>query len=157
MLGKLLLFVAAAFSAAACATEFQVGVLPGFSARGQAMAVLRLDATLLFGGDAFKFGPYGFFEALAPQVIDTSYGGAIRLGNESYLQIQGGIFRRSFKQEGSPAMSGQGFSGELIYGMHLTPHVGIDVVLSGKRISSGDLDKRWIVDLLPVITVRGDF
>lgn len=137
--------------------EFAMSALPGLALRGQALGVLRANGRLLFGGDWFWLGPFGDFESLAPQVIDTAYGGALRIGHEYYVEAQFGSFRREFHQPGSENLSGKGFAANLIYGQQLSPHFGVDIALTAKRISSGTLDKRWIVDLLPLLSVRGDF
>jgi len=135
---------------------FETGALPGFAMRGQTIGVLHLNSRLLFGAEYFRLGPYAGFRTLAPQVMDTSYGGAIRIGNESYFELQAGLFERSFTQPGTSDLKGKGFIVNMIYGMHLSPHLGLDVVLSGKRIASGSLDKRTVVDLIPLFTVRWD-
>ena len=157
MLQRLLLIICLASSYSLGAATLQTGVLPGFSMRGQAIGVMRMNARFLFGGDFFKIGPYGDFQTLAPQTVDSSYGGALRLGIESFVELQMGYFSRSFKQEGSEDKNGKGLAANLIYGMNLSPHLGVDVTLSAKRISSGSLDKRLIVDLLPLIAIRSDF
>lgn len=134
-----------------------LGVLPGLAMRGQTIGVLRLNGRLLFGGDFIWLGAYGDFESLAPQVVDTSYGGALRVGHEIYVEAQAGYFHRDFQQPGTKDLRGSGGAANLIFGMEVSPHLGVDLVLSGKRISDGSLDKRTIVDLLPLITIRGDF
>ncbi len=139
------------------ATELQAGVLPGLAMVGQAIGVFRVNARLLFGGDFVALGPYGDFKSLAPQVIDTEYGAALRIGHDFYLEAQGGAFHRQFRQPGSSNLSGNGFVAHAIAGWHLSPHFGVDLDLSAKRIASGSLEKRWIVDLLPLLTVRTDF
>lgn len=139
------------------ALVLEAGILPGLAIRGQALGVLRVNSRILIGSEFFKLGPFGDFQSLAPQVIDTSYGAALRIGQDSYFELQGGYFQRRFSQEGTTDLDGKGFIVNMIYGLHLSPHLGIDVVLSGKRISSGTLDKRTIIDLIPLFTMRSDF
>jgi hypothetical protein len=153
----LLLAITTAAAQTRATTELQAGLLPSFLLQDGPVGLLRVDTTLLFGGDFIWFGPYAAYEGVSPQVTDTSLGAALRFGNEDYFELQGGYFHRVFEQTGTPAMNGNGFSGSLIYGLHLSPHLGLALVLSGKRISSGTLDKRWIVDLLPLFTARVEF
>ncbi|MGE3758079.1 MAG: hypothetical protein AB7H97_09995 [Pseudobdellovibrionaceae bacterium] len=141
----------------AYASQATLSVLPGFAVRGQMLGVLRMNGRFLMGGDWISIGPYGEYESLAPQVVDTSYGAALRFGHESYVELQAGYFRRDFQQPGTPQKDGKGFSANVIYGIGLSPHFAVDIALAGKRIASGSLDKRWIIDLLPLIAIRGDF
>lgn len=142
---------------AARSAVFETGILPGVMYRGQTISVLRLNSRLLFGNDFLWVGPYGDYQSLSPQVTDTSYGAAFRIGKDIFFEMQGGYFRRSFRQTGTDEMTGAGFTANLILGFHLAPYAGIDLALMGKRISNGDLERRWIVDFLPLITVRGEF
>lgn len=141
----------------ASGTLAAVGVLPGLAMRGQTLGVLRLNGRFLIGGDYFWFGPYGDYQSLAPQVTDKAYGGAIRIGHDWYMEAQAGHFERTFKQPGTAKLTGRGFSANLIFGMHLSPHLGVDFALASKRITDGTLDKRWIIDFLPLLTIRGEF
>lgn len=138
------------------AVEFKSNLLPSFAAIGRSDLVLSTHNTLLFGGDAFRAGLYAAYETISVNTTDTSVGAALRFGKDSYFEMQGGSFRRGFSQSGT-SLSGTGFSANLIYGFHLTPHWGLALFLSGKRISGGDLDKRWIVDLLPFLSLRVEF
>jgi len=154
--GILILSIALNLPRLGQAMVVETGVLPGFAMRGQTLGVLHLNSRLLFGTEYFRLGPYAGLRTLAPQVIDTFYGGAIRIGNERYFELQAGLFERKFSQPGTSDLKGKGLIANMIYGMHLSPHLGIDVVLSGKRIDSGSLDKRTIIDLIPLFTVRWD-
>lgn len=135
----------------------KAGIFPALNYNGELTGVFRLDTALLLGGEFFSFGPYGGFHAQTPQVIDTIYGAAIHIGQSYYVEIQGGVLNRTFTQKGTEKMTGSGFAGNLIFGTNLSPAFGIDAVLSAKRISEGSLDKRWIYQLLPMFTLRGEF
>ena len=133
-----------------------VGILPGVAMRGQTIGVFRINTRALLGGFV-SVGPFAEYRSLAPQVNDVSYGGAIRVGQTSFIEAQFGYFERSFSQTGSENLKGRGFAGNLIYGMRFSPYLGVDLMLAGKRISSGTLDKRWILDLVPLFSIHGDF
>lgn len=153
---RILLLIGLISSLRVSASELQIGALPSFQYRNGFVGLLRADATLLFGVDFIKLGPYGMYEGISPQVTDTSYGAALRFGNEAYFQLQGGFFHRVFSQTGTGTLNGKGFSAALVGGWHLSPHLGVDVVLSSKRIESGTLGRRWIIDLLPLLTFRAE-
>lgn len=153
---RFLLLICLLLGLRAEAIELQMGVLPSFQYRNGFVGLLRTDLTLLFGTDFYKLGPFAMYQGISPQVTDTSYGAAIRIGNEAYFQLQGGYFHRVFNQTGTGTLNGKGFAAGLVGGWHISPHVGVDVVLSAKRIDSGTLNRRWIVDLLPLITFRVD-
>jgi hypothetical protein len=106
-------------------------------------------------GQAINLGGNQILNAVI-QNLSTAPSSPVK-GLEYYVEAQFGSFRREFHQPGSENLSGKGFAANLIYGQQLSPHFGVDIALTAKRISSGTLDKRWIVDLLPLLSVRGDF
>lgn len=142
---------------ASAAVELQTSFLPSYLYRLGGVAVLRADTTLLIGGDYFWIGPYALYEGVDPQATDTSYGAAIRIGHDEYFEIDAGYFQRVFAQTGSLALTGTGYSGSLVYGWHLSPHLGVSLAATAKRISSGTLEKRTTIDLLPLFSMRVEF
>jgi len=139
------------------ALELQSAFLPTFLYRQGPVSVLRADLTLLTGTDTIQLGPYASYEGITPQVTDTTEGAALRIGHDNYAEIQAGYFQRTFSQKGTPTETGKGFAATIAYGMHLSPHLGVAIDLSGKRITNGALEKRWIIDLLPLFTARVEF
>lgn len=137
------------------ASQLKAGVFPALSYNGEASTLFRLDTVFLLGGDSFSFGPYVGLHAQSPQT-DIIYGGAIHIGNEYYAELQAGILKRTFTQASGDTLTGNGVAGNLIFGVSLSSHLGVDVVLSGKRISDGTLDQRTIYNLLPMFTIRGE-
>lgn len=145
------------FSIDVQASEIKAGIFPVLNFNGELTGVFRLDTALLLGEDFFSAGPYAAIHSQTPQVTDTIYGAALHIGQTQYFEIQGGILNRTFTQKGSQKMTGSGLAGNLIYGVTLSPAIAIEAVFSAKRISEGALDKRWIYQLLPMFTLRGDF
>ena len=139
------------------ASQIKAGIFPGLNYNGELTGVFRLDTVFLLGGESFLIGPFGGVHTQSPQVTDTIYGAAIHVGKDYYFEIQGGILNRTFTQRGSQTLNGSGYAGNLVFGIILSPALGIDVVASAKRISEGTLDKRWIYQVLPMFTLRGDF
>ena len=139
------------------AMELQSSFLPGYLYRSGGVGVLRADTTLMWGGDYFWLGPYALYENVNPQATDTSVGAAFRLGKDQYIEVEGGLFQRSFTQPGTTSLSGSGYSASLVFGFHLSPHWGASLAATGKRISSGSLEQRTIVDLFPLFMARVEF
>lgn len=139
------------------ASQLKIGVFPGVGYSGQSIAVFRADTVLLFGTDTFSAGVYGGYHNFSPQTVDNSYGLALHAGHDYYFEMQAGIFSRAFQQLGTDKLTGSGYSANLILGMTLNSFVGLDLTLSGKRIASGSLDRRTIIDLLPLIALRAEF
>jgi hypothetical protein len=139
------------------AMELQTSFLPSYLYRAEGVGVLRADTTLLLGGDYFWFGPYAFYENVSPQATDTSVGAALRIGHEQYLGLEGGAFQRTFTQTGTGTLTGSGYSASLIWGFHVSPHWGASIAATAKRISTGSLEQRTIVDLLPLFSARVEF
>ena len=138
------------------ATEIKSNFLPSFAAVGKADIVFSSHNTILFGTSGFYFGPYGAWETISENVTDHAYGAALRIGEKTFAELQGGYFQRNFSQE-QTKLKGNGFIANLGVGTHLNDVFGVTVFASGKRIESGTLDKRWIVDLLPFLNLRTVF
>jgi hypothetical protein len=138
------------------AVELQSNFFPSFALAGRLDFILSTHNTVMFGGEGFKAGAYGAFESLSINVVDTAYGAAVRFGEQRYVEIDGGLFQRRFTQPGTH-LTGKGWSANVIYGAHLTPHFGLALFASVKRIQAGDMDRRWIYDLLPFFTLRTVF
>ncbi|MBC7741499.1 MAG: hypothetical protein H7061_04840 [Bdellovibrionaceae bacterium] len=139
------------------ASQFKAGIFPALNYNGELTGVFRIDTVVLLGKDFFSVGPYVGIHAQTPQVSDTIYGAAIHIGHAYYFEIQGGVLNRTFTQDRTQKLTGSGMAGNLIFGINLSPSIGIDVVFSTKRISEGSLDKRWIYQLLPIFTLKGEF
>jgi hypothetical protein len=137
-------------------SEIKMAIFTGFGHSGQSIGAFRADTVALYGG-YFSAGIFGSYHNFAPQVVDTSYGLALHVGTDWYVELQAGIFNRTFQQVGTEKLVGDGYSGNLVFGMNLSPNLGIDIALSVKRISKGELTKRTIVDLLPLIAIRTEF
>jgi len=144
-------------SAVASASQIKLALLPGFSHRSQAVGVLRADAVLLLGGEMFSIGPYAAVHLQLPEQSDTIVGGAIHVGGSYYVEIQAGALHRRFFQIGTQDLSGSGVAGNLVFGSTLSPIWGLEIVVAAKRISEGTLDRRWTYNLLPMLTLRGEF
>lgn len=136
--------------------ELQTGILPTAQVFMQADLVFSSHTTLLFGSDTISFGPYYAFESLSQNVMDQTYGAALRIGHETYFEIDGGYFERRFAQRHT-RLKGQGYSLNLVLGQHFGDHFGLALIATNKRIQSGDLDARTIYDLLPFFTLRESF
>lgn len=141
---------------AQAATEIKSNFLPSFAAVGKADLVFSSHNTILFGTSGFYFGPYGSWETISGNVTDQAYGVALRIGEKTFAELQGGYFQRNFSQE-QTKLKGNGFIANLGVGTHLNDVFGVTVFASGKRIESGTLDKRWIIDLLPFLNLRTVF
>jgi len=134
--------------------EFKTNFLPSAAIVGRADYVFSSHNTLMVGWDSFRAGGYAAFEAISENVVDQSFGGALRVGNDKYVELQAGYFVRNFKQH-ETELEGKGVSGNLILGTHFSQNFGLALFLSGKRINSG-MDKRTIVDLLPFLSLRAE-
>lgn len=156
MLRFLFIFILT-FSGLSQAAEIKLGVFPGFSYSGQTVGVLRANTSVLFGSDVFLAGVYGEYDAFFPEVNDTSGGLALHIGKDYYFEFQAGVFTRTFEQSGTNKLTGTGYAANLIFGGNLNSWLGLDLALLGKQITSGGLDKRTIVDLLPLIAMRMEF
>lgn len=145
-----------ALSASSDASQIKTAVFPAMNYNGELTGVFRLDTVLLIGDNPFFIGPYFGLHTQSPQVTDTMYGGALHIGSDHYFELQGGVLNRVFTQTGTQTLTGSGYMGNMVFGINMSPHLGFDIVFSAKRISEGTLDKRWIYNLLPMFTVRGD-
>ena len=132
--------------------ELKSNLLPSYAAVGENDFLLSTHNTLLFGFKEFKLGGYFGYEPMHSYLVDQSVGAAIRFGESNYFEFQAGGFQRSFKQQGR-TYKGKGFIANALYGKHWG-RWSLSLLLTGKRISSGDLDKRWIIDFLPYLGFR---
>ncbi|MBI2521005.1 MAG: hypothetical protein HYV97_11325 [Bdellovibrio sp.] len=148
-----LLVLLSGFSLPAIATmELKSNLLPSYAAVGKNDFILSSHNTLLFGFKEFKLGAYFGYEPMHSYLVDQSVGAAIRFGESNFFELQAGGFQRNFKQQGR-TYKGTGFIVNALYGKHWG-RWSLSLLLTGKRISSGDLDKRWIIDFLPYLGFR---
>lgn len=148
-----LIFFLPTYSSAAF--EIKSNFLPSIAFINRADVVFTSHNTLLFGTGNFWGGAYVGHEVISENVTDQTFGGAIRFGQQQFVEIQGGAFVRKFTQY-QTNLEGKGFSAQLLYGTHLNNVFGLSLGLSGKRINSG-MEKRTIITLLPLLSLRWGF
>ncbi|MDA8791753.1 hypothetical protein N9N67_00835 [Bacteriovoracaceae bacterium] len=135
--------------------EFKSNIFFSFATVGTNDAISSSHNTLLMGSDNVKVGGYFGHENRHGSTTDTSAGGAIRIGENTYFELNGGAFKRTYKYN-ETELEGVGVSGNIILGKHLSKNVGVSLLVNGKHITKG-MDKRWIYTLLPYIGLRTSF
>jgi hypothetical protein len=150
---SVLIFFLPAFTYASF--EIKSSFLPSFASVNRNDVVFTSHNTLLFGSANFWAGAYVSHEIISENVTDQTLGAAIRFGQQQFFEIQGGAYVRKFTQYKTD-LEGKGFATHLIYGAHINNYFGLSLGLSAKRIDSG-MDKRTIVTLLPLLTLRAGF
>lgn len=133
--------------------EFKSNIISSVNTNDGFDLILNTHNTLLIG-DYLKIGPYFGYEKLHSYTTDTAYGGAIRLGKDSFLEVQGGIYEREFRDQSS--LNGKGYVINLLTGTKLNNTFSLTLLFSGKKINSG-MDPRWIFKVLPYLGVSLDF
>ena len=93
-----------------------------------------------------SLGVVYLYEPLHDYVTDSGYGAALKFGDEWNLEFSGGYFERNY--QGS---KGKGFFVAMIPGFNLHKNLGISIPIIAKKIESGNLDKRTIIDVVPFI------
>lgn len=137
------------------AVELKSSFLPSVAFVNRSDIVFTSHNTLLFGTGQMWVGGYFGHEIISENVTDQTIGGALRFGQQTFFEIQGGAYTRKFTQYQTD-LKGKGFAAQLIYGTHLNNYFGLSAALSGKRITSG-MEKRTIITLLPLLTLRWGF
>lgn len=137
------------------AFEIKSSFIPSIAFINRTDIIFTSHNTLLVGSDNFWGGFYYGHEIISENVTDQTVGGALRFGQQTFFEMQGGAFVRKFTQY-QTNLEGRGFAAQFIYGTHLNNYFGLSLGLSGKRINSG-MDKRTIVTLLPLLSLRVGF
>ncbi len=111
--------------------------------------ILSTHNTLMLGG-VVKVGPYLAYERLHSYVTDMTMGAALRIGEKNFLELQGGAFKRSFRND--VTVKGKGMALNAVIGLKLSTHFSLSLLFSAKKIDSG-LNPRSIYKVLPYLGV----
>lgn len=111
--------------------------------------------TVLVGFKSFLVGGYFSLQTPGHNTTDTAYGASARFGDQSFFELQGGYYERKFKTD--KTLKGKGVIVNLVFGQKLTNFFSLSVIVSAKKIMSGDLHKRLTVKTLPFIGMSVGF
>jgi hypothetical protein len=114
--------------------------------------LFRSYTGLYIGGNAFAIGAVYLYDPLHDYVTDTGYGGALRIGDKTYVEFSGGYFERKYEN-----LKGTGYFVSMIPGFDISNNFGFTLPLIAKKIDGGELDKRWIINVVPFISWRVRF
>ena len=154
MFKRILLLLMFLSSNAFAFVEFKTSFYGSFLSFGRSDLILSTHNTILFGSENIKFGGFYSFESYQSNTTDTAIGGAFRVGESTFLELQGGAYQRKF--EAHSTLKGKGIMGNIIIGKHFGDYFGLSFMLIGKKITSG-MDKRLIVKALPYFSLRVGF
>lgn len=145
---------AAAHSPDASGVEIKTNLFSSFANIGQPDLVALSHNTILFElTEGLHAGLLYSFESYSQTTTDQTQGCALRLGGTSYLELQGGALLRLHTENGRK-LSSQGWSGSLVLGHHLNSWLGVALFLTNRRLASGDLAPRSIVEAMPYLNLR---
>ena len=97
---KSIIFILLLSCAGLQAFEFKSNMLASLSSSGSSDLIVATHNTFLVGG-VLKIGPYFAYERLHSYVTDTTAGGAIRIGEKTYFELQAGVYQRAFRDQAS--------------------------------------------------------
>jgi hypothetical protein len=135
------------------ALEWKSNILSSINSTGEFDLIFNSHNTLMVGGK-LKLGPYLGYERLHSYVTDLAYGGALRLGDKSFMELQGGYLERQFRDY--QTLTGKGYVINLLFGSSFTDTFGFTLLFSAKKIETG-MDPRWIYKVLPYLGVTFAF
>ena len=135
------------------ALEWKTNLLTSMNTNGDFDLIFNTHNTILFG-EGLKIGPYLGYERLHSYVTDMAYGGALRLGDKGFVELQGGRLERRFRDHVN--LTGKGFVINLMVGTEFNNIFGFTLLFSAKKIETG-MDPRWIYKVLPYLGVTLDF
>jgi len=121
----------------------------GFGFLGHAEATFKSHNYFFFGGSGFAFGPVVNYNSYREDLKEYSAGGGIRMGQNTFLELDGGYFKRTHD-----GFEGKGFLASLIIGWQLTKGFRVILPFHFIHIKKGDLIKHWVVDFVPNIGLR---
>lgn len=98
-------------------------------------------------------GAFIGYEKFHADVVDFSTGGMLRYGASGYIELQLGTFKREI-QGFEEKLKGTGFIANIIIGKNISEHISLSLFSTTKRITDGDLEKQWIVDIYPFFGFR---
>lgn len=101
------------------------------------------------GPEKLVIGGIFLYELRHDYLTDSGYGVGIRYEGNLFFEIDGGYFKRKFS-----GRQGEGFFASLITGKHVGKYFSLALPIIVKRIDSGSLDSRWIVDVFPYLGLR---
>ena len=86
------------------------------------------------------------YESMHSELIDTSVGGFYKFGKKTYYEFGAGVLSRKLGN-----LSSTGVKAHAQYGFMVTNSISLSVSLIYKKLLSGDLEKRSLLDALPFV------
>lgn len=93
-----------------------------------------------------------YFEPMHSYLTDVIYGVGARFGQEFFLEIDAGLFNRTF--EGGRS---SGYAFAILFGRNFSKNFRLSVPILVKYLPGGSgsaLEQRWIIDLIPYFGLR---
>ena len=149
MLALLLLSTSSAFAL----LEFKSNLNGSFTSLAEDDLTLQSHNTLALQLDRIYLGAFIAYEKFHADVVDFSTGGMLRYGTSGYVELQLGAFKREL-QGFEEKLEGSGFIANIIVGKNISEHISLSLFTTTKRITDGDLEKQWIVDIYPFFGFR---
>ncbi len=148
----LLLLMFLSSSNVLAALEFRSDFFSSYLIGGSNDLLIRSNNSILMGGVGLSFGINYLHDPLHSYITDSGYGGVIKFGDRTFFEMAGGYFERKYDD-----LKGRGFYLVLMGGRQWSNNFSVSIPIIIKRIASGDLEKRWMVDVIPYFGLRFKF